>query len=225
MNDAAAAKLASMSDGSIELLDYIATIEKQYPAEDFDEETYSALVSAIDAAKKLVNDGTYTATQISAARSAIDSALVLLEYLEPDFTALEELIAKAEALNENDCDADAYSALMTSVDAAKALIEKEEVRQSEINAMEADLRAKYEAAAPEGGESDTENAPAESESTVLETPPATNVDTGAVPQAPATDAVPEKGGCKSLVLGTSILAVAALLGVTAVTVKKKEGQN
>ena len=225
MNDAAAAKLASMSDGSIELLDYIAMIEKQYPADDFDGESYSALASAIDAAKKLVNDGTYTATQISAARAEIDSALVLLEYLEPDFTALEELIAKAEALNENDCDAEAYGVLMTSVDAAKALIEKEEVRQSEINAMEADLRAKYEAAAPKGSESDTENAPAESESTALETLPETNVDTGVVPQPPATDAVSAKGGCKSLVLGTSILAVAALIGVTALTVKKKEDQN
>lgn len=231
MNDAAAEKLGSMSDGSFELLSYVADIEKKYSEVDFDKESYSALANALDAAKKLVNSGTYIAAQISSARSDIDSAVVLLQYAEPDFTALEELVTKAEALNESDCDADAYKALMDSVDAAKALIEKTDARQSEVNAALTDLTAKYEAAVPAENENENGNAPEGSESTptetqdsCLETLPYTDIatDTGIVPQLPATDEIPEKSGCKSVALGSSILCVAALLGVSAFIVKKKE---
>ena len=207
----------------------IKDIEKKYSEVDFDKESYSALANALDAAKKLVNSGTYTAAQISSARSDIDSAVALLQYAEPDFTALEELVTKAEALNESDCDADAYKALMDSVDAAKALIEKTDARQSEVNAALTDLTAKYEAAVP--AENENENAPEGSESTptetqdsCLETLPDTDIATDAdiVPQLPATDEIPEKSGCKSVALGSSILCVAALLGVSAFIVKKKE---
>ena len=120
---------------------------------------------------------------------------------------------------------------MDSVDAAKALIEKTDARQSEVNAALTDLTAKYEAAVPAENENENGNAPEGSESTptetqdsCLETLPDTDIatDTGIVPQLPATDEIPEKGGCKSVALGSSILCVAALLGVSAFIVKKKE---
>ena len=214
MNDAAAKKLSVLADGSAELLSYVAEIEKKYAREDYDKESYYDLFDALNAAKKLIEDGDYDANDVADARKAIDKAIPKLKKVTTDFTQLKGLIEKAEALNGAIYNPVAYKMLMNEVEDAKEILDTN-VKQSEVNAIVDELIYRFKELDPDISlevESDL------SEDITLETSDVIYSNTGI-----NTDIIIESsGGCGSVILASSALAVAALVGTAAIVFKKKE---
>lgn len=141
-NEAAAEKIVP---GAYDFIDYVSKVEKDYLEADYTKETFTAFADALKAAKELIKNGDFDATKISSAKSAIDSAVILLELKDTDFTALKALADKAALINEADCDPDAFAAMKTSLEKAQALLEAGVATQSEVDAMLAELEAKLDA--------------------------------------------------------------------------------
>lgn len=212
MNDEAANNISALSDGSYELLAYIAQVEKDFPRENYDLETYTELVGALHDAKTLIEKGRFSASQIASARDAIDSAIDLLEYKSADCSKLEEIIEKAEALNADECNAVAYKMLMAIVDEAKLFLEDDDLKQSDVDDMAARVLERYREIVPE--EEETEEETEESEEIIEETE--NNDET-----SDSTDMVIDKG-CKATTLGSAAACILALAGGSVLVFKKKE---
>ena len=142
VNEAAAEKIVP---GAYDFIDYVSRVEKDYLEADYTKETFTAFADALKAAKELIKNGDFDATKISSAKSAIDSAVILLELKDTDFTALKALADEAALINEADCDPDAFAAMKTSLEKAQALLEAGATTQSEVDAMLAELEAKLDA--------------------------------------------------------------------------------
>lgn len=142
VNEAAAEKIVP---GAYDFIDYVSKVEKDYLEADYTKETFTAFADALKAAKELIKNGDFDATKISSAKSAIDSAVILLELKDTDFTALKALADEAALINEADCDPDAFAAMKTSLEKAQALLEAGASTQSEVDAMLAELEARLDA--------------------------------------------------------------------------------
>ena len=205
------------SNGASELKAEISKIEKDYLEVDYTAETYGALKTALASAKTVANDESSTADQVNAASTGLKAAVEALELAEADTAKLEEAIEKAEALKEIEYTAISYKMVMDAVDDAKALLEKADVKQSEINAAEEAINGRIDALIPSGEIAEPEEDEGDDEGDAPATQaPAT--------QAPAAQnpAPAEKKGCGSAVATTAVVVgLVATLG-TALVIKKKD---
>lgn len=154
LNEATAENIAP---GAYEFIDYVSKVETDYLPADYTKTSFDAFSAALNEAKELIKSGVFDTVEIASAKSAIDSAVLLLEPADTDFSALEELVTRASLIDDTDCDPDAFAAMTASLEAAQAILEAGEAKQSEVDAVFADLEAKVKAVDPDGTD-DTEDA-------------------------------------------------------------------
>ncbi len=109
--------------------DYSKVNEAKAAAEALNRELYKDL-SAVDAAVAAVEEGKMSSEQdaVDAMAKAINDAIAALELKDADYTAVDEAIAKAEALNkENYKDFSAVQAAIDAVEEGKNITEQSEV--------------------------------------------------------------------------------------------------
>ena len=142
LNKAAAEKIIP---GAYDFVDYVGKVETDYLEADYTKESFAALTDALKTAKELINNRDFDTAKVSSAKSAIDRAVILLELQDTDFTALESLVSKAKLVKETDCDPDAFADMSASLEKAQAILDAGEATQSEVDAILAELEAKFDA--------------------------------------------------------------------------------
>ena len=159
----------------------------------------------------------------------------MLELMEPDLSKIDEWIAKAYELDEAECDADAYEMLMSAVDEANLLLDKVEIKQSELDAAVALIFERYKEIVPDAvldtelpdddkNEEDGENVGDENvgdENANDVVGDATGNTVGDETQTGSSSAEASGKGCKSALASSSALALLALVGTAVVVSKKK----
>ena len=204
MNEATAEILAPYDDGSCEFLDFIKTAEAEHLEEDCVPEGYAEFKEAIDEGKALIEGWEFTTTDIADAKKKIELAMELLDFVEPDFTALSGAIAQFDALVKTDYTLDSYNAAAEAVNAGRELLNATEVRQSQVNAAVEAISAKITALVRTGYTNNMESA----SSTETLSPVAGGAQSGC-------------GGCGSSASVGAIIIV-GIVGTAAVLKKKKE---
>ncbi|MDF9836695.1 uncharacterized protein YjdB, partial [Breznakia sp. PF5-3] len=94
--------------------------------------SYEALIETVNVAKTLVENENVTQSEVDLSVLAISSALDNL-VAKADVEELNQLIAQAEAVDSSMYTRTSYEALMEAVDAAKILLENEDVTQAEVD--------------------------------------------------------------------------------------------
>ena len=92
-----------------------------------------AFVTALEAAKAVQADGDAMQEEVNTAWKELLTAMAGLQKI-PDKTALEELLNKAEGLNEADYETASFAAFRTAFADAKAVYEDEQATAEEVNA-------------------------------------------------------------------------------------------
>ena len=95
-------------------------------------------VAALEAAKAVQTDGDAMQEEVNAAWKELLTAMAGLQKI-PDKTALEELLNKAEGLNEADYEAVSFAAFRTAFTDAKAVYEDEQATTAEVKAAAEEL--------------------------------------------------------------------------------------
>lgn len=135
--------LLSLADKTA-LNELIAMAEALDPA-DYTADSWSALQAALDAAKAAAGDPNALQTEVDAAAAALQQAIASL-VVRGDTTALEALIAQAEALDENAYTPDSWKALEEALAAAKAAVaDAGNLTQADVDAFAAALQAALDA--------------------------------------------------------------------------------
>ena len=230
MNNDAAAYLNVDTNGIGALKTLVNACKTDYANEaDSTAASYGAYKTALTAAEAVITKGaTATKAEVSSAKTALETAILGLEAATLDFTALDEAIAKAEALKAVEYTEISFKMVTDAVADAKALKEKADAKQSDVVAMVETINGRIESLVPSG-----EIAPPDDD--------AEGGDDGAATDAPAADGsatdapVPaesgsattetpaaKKGGCGGAIATTAVVVgLVATLG-TALVVKKKD---
>lgn len=230
MNNDAAAYLNVDTNGIGALKTLVNACKTDYANEaDYTAASYGAYKTALTAAEAVITKGaTATKAEVSSAKTALETAILGLEAATLDFTALDEAIAKAEALKAVEYTEISFKMVTDAVADAKALKEKADAKQSDVVAMVETINGRIESLVPSG-----EIAPPDDD--------AEGGDDGAATDAPAADGsatdapVPaesgsattetpaaKKGGCGGAIATTAVVVgLVATLG-TALVVKKKD---
>ncbi len=112
---------------------------EEVDSEKYTEESYGILEKALTDAKALLAKEEATQDEVDAMVETLQKAIDELEEIsvvEPvDTTALEEAIAEAEAVESEKYTEESYGILEKALTDAKALLGREDVTQSEVNAM------------------------------------------------------------------------------------------
>ena len=135
---------AEKTDGvktvTLEIVDYtalnaaLAEFDGLIPAE-YTNATWAVAKSAADAARALVGRS-YNQAEVDAATAALDEAMGKLAKLKVDYRALEDMIAKAKALNADEYTASTWAAFVPVLaEAEDFLARKNAQAQSEIDAV------------------------------------------------------------------------------------------
>ena len=109
-------------------------------ADDYTAESFKALEAALDEAKAVSNDKDATEAEIKAATDALKDAMENLVPKEvkpeptPDKTALNSLIAQADALKADDYTAESFKNFEAALDEAKAVSNDKDATEAEIKA-------------------------------------------------------------------------------------------
>ena len=190
--DAAVAGLLEL--GNFDEVDAIITSVESYKEKDYTPESWAALAEAIEAienAKKPASKGNISTADVAELKAALEAAVAgLVGYA--DFTALDALIASAEALTEADYTAETWAAVKTALQAAK------------------DLKAKAGATAPEAKTAlDALQAAIDALAKV------------AAPTEPAATEPENEGGCGG-VIGATAVVITAVVGLGVTVLKKKD---
>ena len=190
--DAAVAGLLEL--GNFDEVDAIITSVESYKEKDYTPESWAALTEAIEAienAKKPASKGNISTADVAELKAALEAAVAgLVGYA--DFTALDALIASAEALTEADYTAETWAAVKTALQAAK------------------DLKAKAGATAPEAKTAlDALQAAIDALAKV------------AAPTEPATTEPENESGCGG-VIGATAVVITAVVGLGVTVLKKKD---
>ena len=190
--DAAVAGLLEL--GNFDEVDAIITSVESYKEKDYTPESWAALAEAIEAienAKKPASKGNISTADVAELKAALEAAVAgLVGYA--DFTALDALIASAEALTEADYTAETWAAVKTALQAAK------------------DLKAKADSTAPEAKTAlDALQAAIDALAKV------------AAPTEPATTEPENEGGCGG-VIGATAVVITAVVGLGVTVLKKKD---
>lgn len=118
--------------------DKSSLIEKYTQALAIDEkyytkETYAALKNAMDDAEGVIGYAQASREEVAAALAAITDALEKLKDIPADKTQLQEAVAKAKELDAKLYTEDSYQAVIQAVAAAEEILEKEDVKQKELD--------------------------------------------------------------------------------------------
>lgn len=222
MNDAAAANIASVSDGSYEFLSYIDEMMAKHPKVNYTSSSYADFIDVIEKAEDAINSGNISTSILEGFKADLESAIASLELKEADVSLLEEAIEKAEAIQEDRYTLTTYKMLLNAIEVANEVLGNPEATQFDVDEAIKLIEARITALIPYEGmppiEEETE------ESTEATEEPATEeivIDTGVATETTFDDLVASADiGCKSSV-AVSALAAVAIIG-TAFALKKKE---
>lgn len=226
-NDEAVSNMVLESNnGAGDLKAEILTVEQNYLEPNYTVESYAAVKTALENAKKVADDFNSSADDVSAAMTALQNAVLALELKEVDFTKLEAALDKAEKVDENKWSDVSYTMLSNAVKVGEDLLLKLDATQVEVDKATSEILARIESLTPSGIDPGTDDEDAnvddkggdedgEKENEDEEDNTAT--------QAPATQApAPVKKGCKSAAATTAVVVgFVATLG-TALVIKKKD---
>ena len=235
-NAAAEANLVIDTNGIGALKTLVTQCKTDYANEaDYTAASYGAYKTALTAAEAVITKGaTATKTEVTSAKDALQLAAIDLELRDAadlDFSKLDEVIAKAEALKAVEYTEISFKMVTKGLAEAKALKEKAGVKQSEIDAMVEDLNGKIDGLVPSGeiappdedadGDADADapatDAPA-ADGSATDAPVAPAESGSATTETPAA----KKGGCGGAIATTAVVVgLVATLG-TALVVKKKD---
>ena len=224
LNDEAVANLEPKVDnGADDLKIAISKAEAEHPEVNYTADSYAALKTAIANAKTVANNEKSTKDQVDAAKTALETAISGLKSKSVDKSKLEAIIAKAEALKENEWSTISYTMLMKAVKSAKELLQQSDLKQSDIDDTAATLQTRMDSlVAADGVVPETDDAPTVGE----ETDNNTVIESGMANESESasgdTGEISPKKGCGSAVATTAIVAtIVAGLGA-ALVVRKKD---
>ena len=209
MNSQTEQILFGHDDGTCRLLSLIEEAKTNYSAADNTGATYRELMREVQAAEELLESWNFSSSQISDMEKRLDDALDQMEVKEADKSKLKAAITSFEALIAEEYTELSYKMVLQAINEGKALLSKEDARQSRIDNALKRITDRMTMLVPSGYKA-----------------PETNVvETGAESSSESstgTDNVGVEKGCKSILVGSSILGIFALVGVAAIVVKKKE---
>ena len=211
MNDQAKQAIGSLDDGSARLASLIEEAKANYSATDNTGPTYRELMRVVEDAQALLDSWNFTAEQINQMEKELDDALDQMEVNEADLTKLQAAIASFEALISEEYTTISYGMVAQTVTEAKALLSKENVRQSRVDDATAEILSRMEMLVPSGYKAPVSGSDG-SES----------VSDGGSESSTETGEETFERGCKSAIAGVSALVVASLIAVSALAIKKKE---
>ena len=212
------------SNGASELKAEIAKAKQDYNEADYTESSFAELKSAISDAESIANNAGSTASDIATVRQVLQAAVDGLEFKKVDKSALEDAIAEAEEINEEEWTVITYGVLADAIEAGKAILEDEDAKQSDVDKALESIMAKIDGLVPSGNtsEEDEDVDADESEETEEQTAP---IATQPIIQQPIATQPPVKTGgrgCGMSVSATSVvIGIVATLG-TALVIKKKD---
>lgn len=192
------------------------------------EEGKAAFTAALEAAKAVQADGDAMQDDVDAAWKDLLAAMAGLQRI-PDKSALQELLSKAESLNESDYEASGFALFRTAYTEAKAVYADPQATAEEVETAERNLEdamAKLTASADAGNGSekedaaDTETSSSDNKTTDANTSDSKN--TGTAENAVKTAEKAVKTGDSANV---SVMAAAAAFAAAAAVIvwkKKKE---
>lgn len=209
MNSQTEQILFGYDDGTCRLLSLIEEAKTNYSAADNTGATYRELMREVQAAEELLESWNFSSSQVSDMEKRLDDALDQMEVKEADKSKLKAAITSFEALIAEEYTELSYKMVLQAINEGKALLSKEDARQSRIDNALKRIVDRMTMLVPSGYKA-----------------PETNVvETGAESSSESstgTDNVGVEKGCKSILVGSSILGIFALVGVAAIVVKKKE---
>ena len=113
---------------------------------DYTAASWKALTEALSAAKSVAENTSASQTAVDEAKANLQSAMDALEKAAAaDKTALNALIAKAEALDESDYTAASWKALTEALSAAKSVAENTSASQTAVDEARASLQSAMDA--------------------------------------------------------------------------------
>ena len=232
-NAAAEANLVIDTNGIGALKTLVTQCKTDYANEaDYTAASYGAYKTALTAAEAVIAKGaTATKTEVSSAKTALETAILGLEAATLDFTALDEAIAKAEALKAVEYTEISFKMVTDAVAEAKALKEKADAKQSDVVAMVETINGRIESLVPSGeiappdedadGDADADGAATDApaaDGSATDAPIVPAESGSATTETPAA----KKGGCGGAIATTAVVVgLVATLG-TALVVKKKD---
>ena len=145
-------------DALRELYDSVKDVERN----NYTEDSYAAFTRALDKAKSVLNGEDVTQAEVDEAYDALQKAYGDLEESAPevDRTSLENLYNLYKDTEQGDYTDDSYQAFRDALNAAKAVLDNEDVTQKDVDAALADLQEAYNALAekqPDTPEADKTN--------------------------------------------------------------------
>ena len=208
MNEKSQQMIGFNDDGSCRLLSLIKEAKTNYNSTDNTAATYRELMREVEAAEELLESWSFTSFQISQAEKNLEDALDQMEVSKADFTKLKAAISAFEALIAKEYTEISYKMVVQAVDEARELLTKDSARQSRVDYAAERILDRMEMLVPSG----------------YKAPSVDGSDTGigGSESSSDTDEQSVEKGCKSVVVGASAFAIAGLIGLSALIVKKKE---
>ena len=210
MNEQAQQVIGFNDDGSSRLSELIIEAKTNYSEADNTAATYRELQRAIEAAENLLNTWSFTSYQLSEVEKNLEDALDQMEVNEADLTKLKAAIASFDALIAKEYTEISYKMVEQVVAEARELLTNKSARQSRVDYAAERILDRIAMLVPSGYKapnSEVDGSESSSDESGFST---------------ETGEESFERGCKSVVAGASVFAVAALIGVSAFTVKKKE---
>ena len=133
-----------------ELIAEIAAVEKNYKEVDYTAESYTVFEYALAEAKEIESNIYATNEDVREALDALRNAVLALKLKKADTTKLRETIAKAETLKEIEWTVISYKMVMKAVDDAKVLLEKTDLKQSEVDSATYTIESRIDALVSSG---------------------------------------------------------------------------
>ena len=207
MNDSARQMIGFNDDGSCRLSELIQEAKTNYSESDNTAATYRELMREVEAAENLLEGWSFTTSELSTAEKNLEDALDQMEVNDADLTQLKAAIASFDSLIAMEYTDISYKMVEQAVVEARELLTRESARQSRVDYAAQLIIDRIAMLVPSG----------------YKAPIADESDTGSGSESSTeTEEESFERGCKSVVVGASALAIVALVGVSAFTVKKKE---
>ena len=208
MNEKSQQMIGFNDDGTARLCNLIKEAKTNYNSADNTAATYRELMREVEAAEELLESWSFTSFQISQAEKNLEDALDQMEVSKADFTKLKAAISAFEALIAKEYTEISYKMVVQAVDEARELLTKDSARQSRVDYAAERILDRMEMLVPSG----------------YKAPSVDGSDTGigGSESSSDTDEQSVEKGCKSVVVGASAFAIAGLIGLSALIVKKKE---
>ena len=119
--------------------------ENDVEEEDFTPESYAEFAEVLENVKEIANDPNATQAQVSEAYDALINAIFNILVERADTSALEALIANAEAREEEAYTTDTWEALSEALASAKTVADNANASQAEVDAAAETLQAALDA--------------------------------------------------------------------------------